>query len=345
MKIKNFVLVLAFAAFVSNTHAQTIKRVLFVGNSYTGSNDLTNLTRLVAESHGDTFESFDRSPGGFTFANHCSAPDFFDQLRNGNFDAVVLQEQSQLPSFPLDQVESSCFPYAKQIVDSLRVYNPKMRIVFFMTWGRQNGDAQNCATWPPVCSFEGMNELLRQRYIQMAKDNSCRVAPVGSVWRDIKDSTQISLYEPDGSHPSGAGSLLAASVIYATLFDKMVSTGKHAPFVTETENAQIVNTTNSIVKDSSSLWNYEYQLHTEFSKLHPEKSVKNTPVLTPLHNEISIPIGFNTVKIFNAMGAEMSKSNFNMNSNVCQVKVEKLPIGLYFIVTDTGNTQAFWVEY
>jgi hypothetical protein len=93
------------------------------------------------------------------------------------------------------------------------------------------------------------------------------------------------------------------------------------------------------------LWNYEYQLHTEFSKLNPEKAVKNTTVLTPLHNEILIPFGFNTVKIFNAMGAEMSKSNFNMNSNVCQVKLEKLPIGLYFIVTDTGNTQAFWVEY
>ncbi len=345
MKIKNFVLFLAFTSSIYCVHAQTIKRVLFVGNSYTGSNDLSNLTRMVAESHGDTFESFDRSPGGFTFSNHCSAPDFFDQLRNGNFDAVVLQEQSQLPSFPLDQVESSCFPYAKQIVDSLRVYNPKMRIVFFMTWGRQIGDAQNCATWPPVCTFEGMNELLRQRYIQMAKDNSCRVAPVASVWRDIKDSTQISLYEPDGSHPSGAGSLLAAGVIYTSLFDKLLTTGKHAPFVTEKENAQIVNTTNSIVKDSSSLWNYEYQLHTDFIKNTSKKGTKNTPVLTPLHNEMALSDGFHSAKLYNSMGVEMPKSAYTLNRKSCQVQVEKLSVGLYFLVADNGSTHPFWIEY
>ena len=50
-----------------------------------------------------------------------------------------------------------------------------------MTWGRENGDQSNCQSWPPVCTYEGMDDLLRERYMIMANDNNALVAPVGAV--------------------------------------------------------------------------------------------------------------------------------------------------------------------
>ncbi len=345
MNLKKIPLTILFVLLINVSFAQTtssIKRVLFVGNSYTGSNDLPNLTRNLALSYGDTFEVVDRAPGGFTFANHCSSPDFFTQIRNGNFDAVILQEQSQLPSFPIMQVESECFPYAKQIVDSIRTVNPKTRIVFYSTWGRKNGDAQNCGSWPPVCTFNGMNELLRQRYIQMAKDNSCRVAPVTSVWRDLRDSTNLSLYEPDGSHPSAVGSFVIAGVIYSTLFDKPLSAGKFAPFVTESENRQIINTTNSLMKDSAALWNYEYQLSVEKLSIQDKKGIINATVVTDVNHKLSLETwkhkDFNGFTLMNTMGQEFFTTTINQHQNQIEIPVSVLKSGLYFVLPLKNKT-------
>ena len=42
-------------------------------------------------------------------------------------------------------------------------YNEMQEIpVFFMTWGRENGDDMNCPNWPPVCTYEGVDDLQRK---------------------------------------------------------------------------------------------------------------------------------------------------------------------------------------
>lgn len=257
MKIRFVTIAFALGLAVPSLQSQVIKKVYFIGNSYTAFNDLPGMTQQLAKSQGDTFEVGSRSPGGMNFYGHSSAPDLFQELRTGHYDAVVLQEQSQLPAFPISQVESDCFPYAKLLVDSIRAIQPACKIVFYTTWGRQNGDQQNCATWKPVCTFKGMNELLRQRYQQMAKDNQCKAAPIASVWRDLRDSTNLQLYQPDGSHPSFQGSAIAAATLYATLFEKSIDISADLPMLTQNEKQQILSTVNAIIQDSLTYYNFE----------------------------------------------------------------------------------------
>ena len=76
------------------------KRVLFIGNSYTDVNNLPQLIQLAAESTGDCIDYRSNTPGGCTFQEHCSNQSM-ELIRQGGWDIVVLQEQSQLPSFPL----------------------------------------------------------------------------------------------------------------------------------------------------------------------------------------------------------------------------------------------------
>jgi hypothetical protein len=328
----------------TSLQAQKIEKVLFVGNSYTGFHNLANLTSEVAKLHGDTFEATDRSPGGFTFKNHTAAPDFFLQLREGNFDAVVLQEQSQLPSFPMSQVETECFPYAKQIVDSIRAINPKTKIAFYMTWGRQNGDAQNCPNWPPVCTFGGMNGLLRERYISMAQQNSCRVAPVGVVWRDLRDSTSINLYEPDGSHPSPEGSLTAAMVIYATLFDKQLKNNfSLMPYSAQTI-AQIANTANFITQDSAALWNYEYQLNIDHIK-HTWKSQGTAQKITPIQNLVNITAKPNEIwSIYTVNGVKLNDNLVVNRENHLEINTQNLTPNLYYLISNQNGIKPILFE-
>jgi hypothetical protein len=90
-----------------------------------------------------------------------------------------------------------------------------------MTWGRKNGDAGNCAFLPWVCTYQGMDSALQQRYLLMADSFNAWVSPVAKVWRRLRvTSPAIDLYDADESHPSMAGTYAAACSFYAVLFGK-----------------------------------------------------------------------------------------------------------------------------
>ena len=236
-------------------HAQTT-RVLFIGNSYTYVNDLPDLISLIYSASGETMDYYTSAPGGCTFQQHCSIS--LPYIQQGNWDYVVLQEQSQLPSFPMNQFMQESYPYAQELCNLIRQYNPDAKIVFYMTWGRKNGDPQNAQIYPPLSTYEGMDSLLYARYLLMAQDNEACVSPVGAVWHQIRDQhPDLELYQSDGSHPSYIGSYTAACSFYTTF------TG-HDPLgiswngTLDVQTANIVkNTVKAVVYDSLSKWCFE----------------------------------------------------------------------------------------
>ena len=185
--MKKIVFCAGLVCFANLLHAQT--RVLFIGNSYTAVNNLPQLTADCALSIGFAgmpVEVASSTPGGTTFQMHTTNATSQSLINQGNWDYVVLQEQSQLPSFPDGQVAAECFPFAAQLNDQILTVDSCTETVFYMTWGRQNGDASNCASWPPVCTYEGMDSLLNLRYRQMAIDNHAILSPVGALWKYIR---------------------------------------------------------------------------------------------------------------------------------------------------------------
>ena len=211
---------LPFLLFIQLVKAQDEPtRVLFLGNSYTAYNNLPQLVSDCAASAGFEMETGSNTPGGTTFQAHSQSATSQSLIEQGDWDFVVLQEQSQIPSFPLSQVESECFPFAETLNNQILESNECAETVFYMTWGRENGDAQNCPNWPPVCTYEGMDDLLSERYMTMAADNEAIVSPVGELWRVIRTNhPEIELYASDGSHPSAIGSYAAAVAFFTTIF-------------------------------------------------------------------------------------------------------------------------------
>lgn len=196
-----------------------IKRVLFIGNSYTAVNNLPELVSRFAASAGDSVFTAMSTPGGFTFQAHSTYAPTLNLIQQSGWDFVVLQEQSQRPAFSNAQVQQEVFPYAKTLDSIIHHFNPCAKVVFYRTWGRQNGDQSNCAVWPPVCTYKGMDSLLALRYRQMADSNQAYLAPVGDVWQKVRNQfPQVTLYQSDGSHPEIAGSYLAAATFYTAFF-------------------------------------------------------------------------------------------------------------------------------
>jgi hypothetical protein len=200
--------------------AQTTS-VLWLGNSYTAANNLPDLVAQLALSGGDTVVYNSNTPGGYTLQMHSQNATSLQLINQQSWDFVVVQAQSQEPSFDPAYVNTNVFPYATFLDSAIQANDSCTQTVFYMTWGRKNGDASNCAAWPPVCTYLGMQGLLRERYVQMAHDNNAVTAPCGEAWRNVIATTPTyDLYIADESHPSLYGSYLNACVFYATMFRK-----------------------------------------------------------------------------------------------------------------------------
>ncbi len=181
-KIGVFVLLFCVQSIILSQ--SNIKKILFIGNSYTYVNDLPTMFTNFALSTGDTISTDSSTPGGHTFNNHTQNSTTISKIMQGNWNYVVLQEQSQLPSFPISQVETECFPYAHTLDN-------------------------------------GMDSLLRIRYTQMAVENNAILSPVGVVWKYLRTNyPSIELYSSDESHPSLAGTYAATCSFYASILRK-----------------------------------------------------------------------------------------------------------------------------
>lgn len=252
MKIK---ITLTFLLFTCLLWAQETKNVFFIGNSYTGTGNIPELIKQVANSAGDVLLYQAHTPGGSTLQQHASNPSVNATIDQGNWDYVVLQEQSQLPSFPQNQINNQIAPYAAQLSNRIKQSNPCTQVTFYMTWGRKNGDQDNCPGWPPVCTYIGMDDLIRQTYMNLAAANDGIVSPVGAVWRYlITNYPNLDLYSSDQSHPSTFGSMAAAYTFYTVFFKKSPYDASFSSNIPATSLAAIQEAVENIVFNQMDTW-------------------------------------------------------------------------------------------
>jgi PKD repeat protein len=259
MITKVYLLSILIVALIVNANAQTVNNrkynVLFIGNSYTYVNSLPQITKDVAASVGDTLDTDSNTIGGYTFEMHLQNAVTLSKIEAGGWDYVVLQEQSQLPSFPIEQVDTEVFPYAKRLDSLVHAFSSCGRSMFYMTWGKEFGDTSNCASWPPVCTYDGMDSLLRLRYMMMADSNNAVVSPVGAVRHYIIEHyPSIALYVSDQSHPTEAGTYAAACTFYTAIFRKDPSLITYNFTLSDSDAAHIRLAAKLVAYDSMAYW-------------------------------------------------------------------------------------------
>ncbi len=238
----------------TNLSAQSSHRVLFLGNSYTGVNNLPQIISDIALSVGDTLNYESNTPGGYQLIDHSLSPPSQSKIAIGGWDYIVLQGQSQEP-ITNHNVFANGYSNLFQLI---RQSNPCATIMPYMTWGRKNGDLNNCPSFPVMCTYEGMDSTLRDRYLDFTKYVNGEVSPVSVVWRYLRENhSTIELYQSDQSHPSTAGSYAAACCFYASIFKKDPSLISYDFGLNATEAAIIRNAAKTIVYDQLNTWDYK----------------------------------------------------------------------------------------
>jgi PKD repeat protein len=222
MSIHRFIFIfLVFTCFcVLQIRAQDSTRVLFLGNSYTSVNNLPLLVKNLAASFGKTFIIDQNVPGGYTMDNHVNNLTSLSKIKAGNWDYVVIQEQSQIPTIAHYRY-NSMYPSMLAIKDSVLKYNPCTQIITYMTWGRRFG-GQQCDGSGTYCSpvfrdFNHMQDSLKSAYLQISDSMKVLSAPVGIAWQNVLNDTSLVLHQSDNSHPNLNGSYLAACTIFSTI--------------------------------------------------------------------------------------------------------------------------------
>jgi hypothetical protein len=232
------------------------KKILFIGNSYTYVNDLPGLVSQLASANGDSLYYASSTPGGYTFQLHSTNLTTLSSISSMPWDYVVLQEQSQIPSFSPAEVDTEMFPYAIILDSLIHANNSCTQTIFYMTWGRKYGDASNCAFYPPVCTYQGMQERLRESYLLIADSVHARVSPVGISFRNcIAADSTLELYQTDYSHPSLAGSYLAACTFYASIYKRSPIGNTFIAGLDTATAAFLQNIASHTVLDSLETWN------------------------------------------------------------------------------------------
>src|SRR5262249_29071568 len=174
-------------------------KVLFIGNSFTARNDLPGLIADLAAARGRSLQYRLISAGGASLRTHWNAGEALKAIEEGRYDRVVLQEQSTLP-----------VKNPRRMHENVRLFDEAIKATgsktaLYMTWARLGAPESQ--------------QAITDAYAGIGRELGATVVPVGLAWqRFLRQHDQPALHDKDQSHPSLAGSYLAACVFLPVLF-------------------------------------------------------------------------------------------------------------------------------
>ena len=205
--------------------------VLFIGDSYTYVNDLPGMLTTIAATAGvpPTITTDEVVQGGATLEVQWSNQLAQAKIMAGGWTHVVVQGQSVEPLAALDT--GTGFSDYAEAFDDL-IVEAGAQPTLFSTWARAAGDP----IYAPipngnfVCPAQ-MQDELTIAYEQVAKlqPRSILVCAGEAFQRAIVQYPAIVLQQSDRSHPTVAGTYLAASTFYVALTGHPVPAQSEVP--------------------------------------------------------------------------------------------------------------------
>lgn len=201
-------------------------RVLFIGNSYTYVNDIPRMIRTLGETAGvpPRIESEEVTVGGARLADHWTTGTAQQKIALGGFHYVVLQGQSLEPVFSPESFADYATRFANEAV------KVNARPTLYVTWARAPGDGMYAFTETGGTPDALQDRLTKSYGAVAAKFPTALVVKVGEAFRaSLAARPTLALHVEDRSHPSVAGSYLAACTFYVALSGHAVPAIAAAP--------------------------------------------------------------------------------------------------------------------
>jgi len=179
------------------------RRILLVGNSHTFYNYgvETHLNQLVNAVHPEWNVLVNAcTMGGYTLENHYNDQNSMNTIATGDWDLVILQEQSSRPM----QYPDLFYQYSILLSDFINQSGALTG--FYMTWAWRNNPE--------------MYEPIRDAYYYIGAYLDALVVPAGvAFYNAYQTPTPPDLYSPDNYHPSIYGTYLVACTMLASIWN------------------------------------------------------------------------------------------------------------------------------
>lgn len=329
---------------------QQTKRVLFLGNSYTHANNLPQLLADIANSTGKTLIFDMNAPGGYYLGQHLTNSTSLAKIASGNWDNVVLQDQSMALAYPSTYMNG--ISYSVKLDSIIKAHNPCAQTVFYSTWGRKSGDTYLCT--PPECTVDTwitrtyyeMDSAITSHYKVFADSVKASMTPAGAAWRYIRQNyPSIELFQSDESHPSLAGSYAVACCFYTTLFRSDPTSITFNSGLSVSDATNIKYAVKQIVYDHLSDWNvgpYDHLLDSSCFVLGVDENNMNeywrvfpNPVTDVLHVKFSGNNAKHKLVIYNMQGVLLKEMEIEQTASI---HFDEFSSGLYIIKSDGEHT-------
>ena len=185
-------------------------RILFIGNSLTGTNDLPAVLEAFARAQGVTIETRTVVFSDHSLEDHWNRREARRAIGEGTWDYVVLQ---QGPS-AMPESRRLLRDYTARFADAIK--RAGARPALFMVW--------------PASGRIGDFAAVIESYRLAAADVDALLLPAGDAWRRMWERDRTArLYGPDGFHPGALGTYLAALVMFQQFTGRSV-VGLPSPF-------------------------------------------------------------------------------------------------------------------
>jgi PKD repeat protein len=289
---KSILILLLFCLSIGTLVAQNTLSVLFIGNSYTSYNNLPQLVQSLSTSAGKTLNIDSSIPGGYLMSSHLNDATTFAKISQGNWDYVILQEQSQIPTIEFYR-DNDMYPAMTDLKALIEQYNPCAKIITYMTWGRRYG-GQQCDPSGTYCSpvfanFNQMQNSLTSAYLEISEQLNVQCAPVGVVWQNILNNSTHVLHSGDNSHPNMDGSYVAACTIFSSIWKQGASGLSYTAGISSTLAQYYQLISDNTLFNSTNDWNLNINKPTaNFS----ESISGNTATFTNLSTSIANTLNY-----------------------------------------------------
>jgi hypothetical protein len=177
-------------------------RILFIGNSFTFTNDLPAIVEALAQASKQKRLIYQAVVfPSLGLKEQWQRGDAQKAIASSKWDVVVLQ---QGPS-TLEESRRLLLEYTRLFDKEIRASGAKTALYM---------------VWPSEARISDFDRVV-ESYKLAADEVKAILFPVGQAWREaLGRDASIGLYSEDRFHPSVAGSYLASLVIYEKLFGK-----------------------------------------------------------------------------------------------------------------------------
>jgi len=227
--------------------------ILFIGNSLTGYNNMTQTFKIFADSTNKNIFVDEAVVYGSSLSDHLTNPSTMAKINDRQWDHIIIQGRNYTIAhvdYRTDDIET-----IRGIYNLVKGNSSNTNVIFVLAYSLKRNNTYDGRTYFNHSDFQ---DLMYSGTKTICENIGMQIAPVGWVWKEVfADRNDFDLYDTDESHPSKYGSFLMACVNFSTIFREVSSGINYFSNLSPETALYLQRISSATVLDNLEMWNLD----------------------------------------------------------------------------------------